>query len=264
MFLFDSAFTNSRRDSQQIPQFFDNSRHGSPVFSGTSPFNRPLFISPNNGSALQPSPSCTAGRKRSRDESVATEDETGTLFVPRQTLRSNKHTTLPGPGPVTMGAGSSKGPVNIPLEGLPVPHPTQAIADQRLKPVSRKSQRLCRGENFTDQDTRYSSSGTTADTDEPMLTSRVQEAVIDEASRILGIGWTQVKGEQAREAAARGWARYITNHFGLAEVEILLQNKGNGSYLVKASIDGTERYCRFSEDLNAYQLVAAATEGWSR
>ena len=81
--------------------------------------------------------------------------------------------------------------------------------------------------------------------------------VVDDFTLHLGIGWRRISDDQHNQAAARGWARYIENHYPLSCVAIRLESKGLQSYLVEAS----EGYFLFAEDLKQGQLVSTTVDG---
>lgn len=91
-------------------------------------------------------------------------------------------------------------------------------------------------------------------TDSPKAT--VADPTIDEYTHLLGIGWTHVGEEPGFVAMARGFSRYIDNHYPLTDSEILLQSKSLDAYLVKAS----QGYFLFPEDLMEGRLVARTWE----
>lgn len=80
--------------------------------------------------------------------------------------------------------------------------------------------------------------------------------VIDNFTLHLGIGWRKIRDEEHIQAAARGWAKFIENHFPLSDVEICLESKGLQSYLVKAS----EGFFLVGEDLRQARLVSQNAE----
>ena len=87
-------------------------------------------------------------------------------------------------------------------------------------------------------------------TDSPK--AAVADLTIDQYTHLLGIGWTYVGENSDLAAMARGFSRYIANHYPLTDLEILLSSKSLESYLVKSS----EGYFLFKEDLLSGQLVA--------
>ena len=84
----------------------------------------------------------------------------------------------------------------------------------------------------------------------------VAEPTIDQYTRLLGIGWTYEGEKSSFVAMARGYARYINNHYPLTDIEILLKSKSLESYLVKSN----QGYFLFQEDLTTGQLVAETWE----
>ena len=141
---------------------------------------------------------------------------------------------------------------------------------QRPKAISRKTQRMSQPSNELDQPkfANCNSDGNNVTIDDlshsrdSSINSIYDNSypTIDAASQTLGISWTRLTGDPALEAAARGWARYIANNFMLTDVQILLHSKSDrdGGYLVRAFMDGELRYCRFSEDLDWFQIVGVA------
>jgi hypothetical protein len=83
---------------------------------------------------------------------------------------------------------------------------------------------------------------------------------IDSASMMLGIGWKEVASDADMEQAARGWARYIENHYPmLGGVEMLCKSDGHEVFLAKATAP-QESYWLFKDDLTEGKLVATSQE----
>ncbi|KAI9891997.1 MAG: hypothetical protein M1814_002192 [Vezdaea aestivalis] len=92
------------------------------------------------------------------------------------------------------------------------------------------------------------------------------EPTIDTFTLRLGVGWKAIGAPQDSNpisveedhvaAAARGWARYIENHYPLNSVRILLQSSGLSAYLVESQ----EGFFLFHEDLGEGRLVAKRFE----
>ncbi|KAI0445617.1 hypothetical protein F4803DRAFT_120056 [Xylaria telfairii] len=78
------------------------------------------------------------------------------------------------------------------------------------------------------------------------------QPIVDNFTLHLGIGWRRISEDEHIQAAARGWARYIENHFPISNARIQLESKGLQSYLVEAS----EGFFLFAEDLHQGQLVS--------
>jgi len=77
---------------------------------------------------------------------------------------------------------------------------------------------------------------------------------IDEATLVLGIGWTKIASDNSDiQAAARGWARYLDNHYSrcIHNAEILLKSLGLNAYLVGCQ----EGFYLFAENLLEGRMV---------
>lgn len=82
------------------------------------------------------------------------------------------------------------------------------------------------------------------------------EPTVDDFTRHLGIGWSLISADPDIQAAARGWSRYIDNHFPITDAKIRLQSRGLASYLVEAN----EGFFLFGEDLRQGRLVSTSLE----
>ena len=79
----------------------------------------------------------------------------------------------------------------------------------------------------------------------------------DSASLLLGVGWKSIGEEKDTQAAAKGWAKYIENHYHhLANVHLLMNSEAHQAYLGKAEMAGSEGFFLFSEDLSEGRFVA--------
>ena len=90
----------------------------------------------------------------------------------------------------------------------------------------------------------------------PVVSPKSPGPVIDDYTFHLGIGWRKISDEDHIQAAARGWAKYIENHYPLTDVQIRLESKGLQSYLVEC----LQGYFLFSEDLHQARLVSRDIE----
>lgn len=81
--------------------------------------------------------------------------------------------------------------------------------------------------------------------------------IVDNFTMHLGIGWRRISEQDHIQQAARGWARYIENHFPVSNAKILLESNGLQSYLVEAN----EGFFLFAENLRQGQLVSQTAEG---
>jgi hypothetical protein len=132
-----------------------------------------------------------------------------------------------------------------------------AAANFRPKlPTSRKSVRLSQSSIRIPLD---SAATTTATAPGSPLKSAIDRPEFDEATMALGIGWTKISSEdEALQAAARGWARYLENHYArhIHGAQFLLKSSGLNAYLVGCR----EGYYLFSEDLLEGKLVGRTWE----
>lgn len=86
--------------------------------------------------------------------------------------------------------------------------------------------------------------------------AKVADPNIDQYTHLLGIGWTHIGEGSERASMARGFGKYIDNHYPLTDLEVLLECNSMESFLVKSS-DG---YYLFTENLSSGQLVARTWE----
>ncbi|KAH6676175.1 hypothetical protein F5X68DRAFT_39472 [Plectosphaerella plurivora] len=113
---------------------------------------------------------------------------------------------------------------------------------QRLNPTSSLNDEISPGAIQTS-----SPSATNAGNSEP---------VVDAFTLHLGIGWRKISDDDHIQAAARGWARYIENHYPISSVNIRLESSGLQAYLVEAK----EGFFLFAENLKHGRLVSTEAE----
>lgn len=136
----------------------------------------------------------------------------------------------------------------------------ERLAQSRPSLRSHKSQRLDMTASGTANDKFASGrSSPTREVANPMTASSdsLAQPIVDDFTVHLGIGWSRILDDAHIQAAARGWARYIENHYPVTNVKILLQSRGLQSYLVEA----TEGYFLFAENLRQGRLVSKTAEG---
>ncbi|KAF4635826.1 hypothetical protein G7Y89_g2272 [Cudoniella acicularis] len=90
----------------------------------------------------------------------------------------------------------------------------------------------------------------------PERSNGLPEPTIDDFTRHLGIGWSLISSDEHIQAAARGWTKFIENHYPVTNANIRLQSKGLASYLVESN----EGYFLFGEDLRQGRLVSTCLE----
>ncbi|KAI9768385.1 MAG: hypothetical protein M1835_006884 [Candelina submexicana] len=86
--------------------------------------------------------------------------------------------------------------------------------------------------------------------------SNFQDPRVNDVAQLLGVGWTRLKDDECSKAGARGWAKYIENHYQMTNPIVLLHSDGLSAYLVEAK----EGYFLFSEDLKEAKLVSVSWE----
>lgn len=246
---------------------------GMPVFSHQpSPLSRPGPYTPSAARFQQQeqpilaSSSASKGRKRSRDEAAINLDVEEAKLETIEPVKEAEDEWVYGPGMVLIKksqayvseAGSQSGTwveEKVAQEELHRNAEARAF-DQQERPSlrSNKSQRL---DMTSFSMPSASQPSPTRDINDataiaPALPNPTSQPVIDNFTLHLGIGWSRVNSNEHSEAAARGWARYIENHFPINNVQIQLESKGLQSYLVEAS----EGFFLFAEDLQRGQFVS--------
>ncbi|KAI0376599.1 hypothetical protein F5Y04DRAFT_201289 [Hypomontagnella monticulosa] len=237
----------------------------------TSPFSRPKAFGTHSPWSQPPiKASSTAGRKRSRDEAGVNLDVEEAKLETIEPVKEPEDTWIYGEGMTLIksssayvaDAGSQSGTwVEEKAAADEVRKNEEArIINQQERPSlrSNKSQRLDmnaiavprsepqinRCSPVRDMNPTVSTLGLSADTS--------SQPIIDNFTLHLGIGWSRISEDEHIQAAARGWARYIENHFPVTNVQIQLESKGLQSYLVEAA----EGFFLFAENLRQGQLVS--------
>lgn len=246
---------------QLPPQPFMTSTHRKPLFANHSPFGRKSPQS-ESWSHLQPQASSfSAGRKRSRDEAAENLNDdfaslplaiTPTAPESEEDWVYGEGMTLVKPNGFIIDASSQTGTwiEEKVEEAKPVVQLPVSAEPSVLR--CHKSQRLDLSAipNITDE--VCLSNGLTVASSPPKTAS--MEPTVDDFTIHLGIGWSRISDDEDLQAAARGWARYIENHYPVSDTTIRLQSKGLASYLVEAQ----EGYFLFGEDLKQGRLVSTS------
>lgn len=253
---------------QLPPQPSFNMDSNRPAFN--SPFNSDFNSHPsatswsNLNTPSTSAPPSAAGRKRSRDEAAANLEEEYFPVQQPAPAPENEDEWEYGEGMVLIkprgsgyiiSAGSQTG--TWAEEKAEEEKAKAAVVPVPERPVIRsaKSQRL----DFTStpviaEEVMNNGSLVTPVTASP--TNGHVEPTVDDFTRHLGIGWSLISTDEDIQAAARGWTRYINNHFPVTDAKIRLQSKGLASYLVEAN----EGYFLFGEDLKQGRLVSRTLE----
>lgn len=79
-----------------------------------------------------------------------------------------------------------------------------------------------------------------------------EDPPIDESTYLLGVGWALISEDRDVQAAARGYAKYIENHYPLSTAKVILKSKGLDAFLVETN----EGFHLFSQDLTEGKLVS--------
>lgn len=131
----------------------------------------------------------------------------------------------------------------------------QQLSQERPSLRSHKSQRIELSPNADTISTSRRTSPTREATN-PFTASSdsLAQPIVDDFTLHLGIGWSRIS-EHIQEAA-RGWARFIENHYPVTNAKLLLESRGLQSYLVEC----TEGYFLFAENLRQGRLVSQTAE----
>ena len=124
-----------------------------------------------------------------------------------------------------------------------------ALAKQAQAPLwpSRKAQRL-----DTSSSNEIAASAPFTPAASPTK-SGPEEPTIDYFTHLLGVGWARLGIDNDIRAAARGWAKYIENHYPITGAEILLRSRGLDACLVGSQ----QGFFLFKEDLSEGRLVGS-------
>jgi hypothetical protein len=197
-----------------------------------------------------------AGRKRSRDEASVNLDSPEKVVEP-PILEESDDEWVYGPGMVLIkrngyvaDASSQSGTWVEERAAEEEKKKTEAalLEQQQSRPSlrSHKSQRIESAENNRSSPVRDMANPNAMSSDQS------SQPVVDAFTVHLGIGWSRISTDEHIQAAARGWARYIENHFPINDARIQLESRGLQSYLVEAN----EGFFLFSEDLRQGRLVS--------
>lgn len=242
-----------------------------PQAAHQSPFGRPFFSHQSQSfghpvsCASRPilrSNATFAGRKRSRDEAAVNLDDPDKV-VPLPKVEEPEDEWEYGPGMVlikkktgyALDAASQSG--TWVEEKAAQEHARkleeatavqEKLSQDRPSLRSNKSQRLALTENTLPVQVEQPKSSPGRETS-PEAPS---QPVVDEFTVHLGIGWAQLSADEHIQAAARGWQKYIENHFPVTDAKIRLQSRGLNAYLV----EGREGFFLFADNLREGRLVS--------
>ncbi|KAK7416571.1 hypothetical protein QQZ08_011934 [Neonectria magnoliae] len=213
----------------------------------------------NHFAPYQSARPAAAGRKRSREEASVNlepdvsampveEPETGWVYGPGMTLMKST-------AQYVSDAGTQSG------TWLEEKKAAQAstLQEQRTIKRSHKSPRTERSSNILSPASAQLNTSMKVDSNSTSPND-LHTPVVDNFTLHLGIGWRRINDDEHIQAAARGWARFIENHFPISNARVVLESKGLQSYLVEAA----EGFFLFAENLRQGQLVNQTVEGTLR
>ncbi|KAK1765537.1 hypothetical protein QBC33DRAFT_455104 [Phialemonium atrogriseum] len=243
---------------------------GGPVF----PHQSMSFSHSSSWSQTPIQNSCSvAGRKRSRDEAAVNLDPPEKIVEP-PIIKESEEDWVYGPGMTLIKRSTGYVPDATSQSGTWVEEKAAEKATQRAEAAliaqeqlsqerpslrSHKSQRLEMITTHSPTDAFQSNrSSPIHDAVNPMTASSdsIAQPVVDDFTVHLGIGWSRISDSEHIQAAARGWARYIENHFPITNPKIRLESRGLQSYLVEAN----EGFFLFAENLRHGRLVSRDVE----
>lgn len=215
-------------------QYFASSHYADATAIGQTPGASGNSFLPTPGS-IPPTPGSLAGRKRSRGDITAPDDEEEQLDPGYRAAVESQ-----------FGSWAGEQAERKPFELSHIKRPSVS---------SRKSQRRDAG---------------TCDSDDlaqlvlpPSIREATAEPLIDEATRVLGISWTRMDSTDVLRIHQAAYSKWIQNHYpGLRDVVIWFENSAIPGYLVQAQnvYNGQEGYYIFSEDLTEGRLVTTEPE----
>ncbi|KAK1091778.1 hypothetical protein LTR48_005625, partial [Friedmanniomyces endolithicus] len=212
----------------QPGQYFNSSHYAGPPGIAQTP----------NGTAngsIPPTPGSLAGRKRSRGD-IHAEDEEDDM------LEDGSITT-----PVTDGTMAQSFTWG---EGQPARRPFELGHIKRPSVSSRKSMRGNASISGPDDLAHLLLP--------PQIREATAEPLIDEATRALGFSWTRMDSTEALQINKAAYSKWIQNFYpGLKDVEVWFENSALPGYLVEArnAYSGQQAYYVFSHDLTEARLV---------
>ena len=243
---FGRQFSTDSPVLAMAPQPAHQAPLGAPAFTQSTESTQPTFgVAPAQGFA-------SSGRKRSRDEAAANLEPDTPIAQPQEP----EEEWVYGPGMTLIKSTKAYVADAASQSGTWVEEKKAADEEERRKqetnhpaPRHAKSQRVAQLDAMDGTSTMETLS--TAH-DIAKASYNDNGPVVDKFTLHLGIGWRKISDDEHIQAAARGWARYIENHYPVTNAQIRLESKGLQSYLVEA----TEGFFLFAEDLRQGKLVS--------
>ena len=238
---------------------FNHQAFQTPLSQWAPPASSSVAPAPPTRPQLRTNPS----RKRSRDEfddeedlpNAATDAALAEMEVVDEPVYGEGMTLIDPKTGRVLSAGSQTGTWYE--EQLEEERKAAAQAAEELARAAEEAREEARGRPT--KSVRLDSPAPFSQSDAPSSTTSFVAApapAIDAASLMLGIGWKTIPDDDDLKCAARGWARYIENHYPtLGGVEIMLKSDGNEAFLVRV-LQPYESWWLFKEDLTEGKLVA--------
>lgn len=255
------------RTSSPVLTMPPSAAHQGAFGMSTFPRQPSLFSRNETWSRMSVSTAQTAGRKRSRDEAAVNLDVNEAKLATIAPVKEKEDEWIYGEGMTLIkktssyvsNAGSQSGTwleEKKAAEDIRRNEEARAINQQERPSLrSSKSQRLDMNAisvSGTEAKRRASPIRNANSSVSGLSPETSSQPIVDNYTLHLGIGWSRISNSDHIQAAARGWAKYIENHFPITNVRIQLESKGLQSYLVEAS----EGYFLFAENLRQGQFVS--------
>ena len=261
----NSFFTSSPTmvlPPNQPDQYFASSHYADSSMVDQTPngFSNPF----NPAESIPATPGSLAGRKRSRGDIHAPEEE-------EEQLEDGSVET-----PVTEAPAKPRGkPIYGPGMTLIYPEDpgyTAAAESQSGTWVEERAQRqqfplshMKRPSISTRKSQRVDASACGPDNLAqlvlpPQMREATAEPLIDEATRVLGISWTRMNSTEALRISQAAYTKWIQNHYpSLKDVSVWFENSAIPGYLVESqnAYSGQREYYIFSHDLTEARLVTS-------
>ena len=233
---------NQAAPQQQPNPYFTNAFYQSVGSAAQTP--GPLFTP--SLTSLPPTPGSLAGRKRSRGDIFAPEDddeahEDGAVATPMHEVSQ----TMQGPTGLANPNGIDSSDSWNDAIGTRKP-----FHIKRPSVSSRKSQRKAAIDDESDQLGQLIMPHS--------LREATTEPLIDEATRVLGISWTRMDSTPNLLVSQAAYTKWIQNHYpALRNVTVWFEYQAIPGYLVEATnvYSGQKGYYIFSDNLTEGRLV---------
>lgn len=244
-------------DTNAPNQYFASSHYNEQHVNNSVPLPslaaNPFAPTPN--ASIPTTPGSIAGRKRSRGDEDEIEND-GSLPTPASEYGNvSRGEPVMGPGMTLIYPGDPSYPMSAETQ-------TGTWADENMaRPFAVNELRRPSVQSRKSQRTDAASAG--ADNLAqlvlpPSMREATSEPLVDEATRKLGISWTRMDANEARQINQAAYAKFIANHYSsLKDVKVWFENAALPGYLVQAAnvYSGATEFYLFSNDLTEARLV---------